>query len=72
MIAAAATPDVTAVVTWNTLVSEILAMPGTTKVFDSSQIPMEITDMTLVKPRRSRKIPSSARRWWARGTRPWP
>ena len=48
MIAAAATPDVTAVVTWNPLVSEILAMPGTTKVFDSSQIPMEITDMTLV------------------------
>lgn len=48
MIAAAATPEVTAVVTWNPLVSEVLAMPGTTKVFDSSAIPMEITDLTLV------------------------
>ncbi|BCJ92319.1 ABC transporter substrate-binding protein [Terrihabitans soli] len=48
MIAAASTPDVTAVVTWNPLVAEIATMPGMSKVFDSSKIPMEITDITLV------------------------
>ncbi|MDX6804903.1 putative urea ABC transporter substrate-binding protein [Terrihabitans rhizophilus] len=48
MIAVASTPDVTAVVTWNPLVSEIKALPGMTAVFDSSKIPMEIIDMLLV------------------------
>ena len=37
MVAAYGTSDVTAVVTWNPLVSEILAMPGAGKVFNSSQ-----------------------------------
>ena len=45
MVAAANTADVTSVVTWNPIVSEILAQPGTTKVFDSSKIPGEIIDM---------------------------
>ena len=36
MIAAYATPDVTSVVTWNPLLSEIEAQPNATKVFDSS------------------------------------
>jgi NitT/TauT family transport system substrate-binding protein len=36
------------VVTWNPLVSEILAMPGSHKVFDSSQIPGEIIDLMVV------------------------
>lgn len=48
MIAAYQTADVTSVVTWNPLVEEILAMPGATKVFDSSDIPGEIMDMTVV------------------------
>ncbi len=48
MVAAYTTPDVTAVVTWNPLLSEILAMPNSTKVFDSSQIPGEIIDLMVV------------------------
>ena len=48
MVAAYGTSDVTSVVTWNPLVSEIVAMPGAHKVFDSSQIPGEIIDMMVV------------------------
>lgn len=47
MVAAWNTSDVTAVVTWNPLVAEILAMPGAHKVFDSSKIPGEIMDLTV-------------------------
>ena len=47
MIAAFKTPDVSAVVTWNPLVSEILGIPGAHKVFDSSQIPGEIMDLMV-------------------------
>lgn len=48
MIAAYATDDVTSVVTWNPLLSEIAAMPGSTQVFDSSNIPGEIIDAMMV------------------------
>ena len=48
LVAAFGAGGVTAVVTWNPLVSEILAMPGTHKVFDSSQIPGEIIDLMVV------------------------
>jgi len=48
MVAAYTTRDVSAVVTWNPLVSEILAMPNSNKVFDSSQIPGEIIDLMVV------------------------
>lgn len=48
MVAAYATPDVTAVVTWNPLLSEILSMPDSHKVFDSSQIPGEIIDLLVI------------------------
>lgn len=48
MVSVAASEDVTALVTWNPLLSEILAMPGTKKVFDSSQIPGEIIDLMVV------------------------
>lgn len=48
MVAAYSTPDVTAVVTWNPLLSEITAMSGANKVFDSSQIPGEIIDLMVV------------------------
>jgi len=48
MVAAYGTGDVTAVVTWNPLLSEIDAMPGAEKVFDSSQTPGEIIDIMMV------------------------
>ena len=49
MVAAYTTNDVTSVVTWNPLVSEILGLPNANKVFDSSQIPGEIIDALFVK-----------------------
>ncbi|WP_425091148.1 putative urea ABC transporter substrate-binding protein [Tropicimonas sp. S265A] len=48
MIAAFATDDVEAVVTWNPLVSAILEEPGANKLFDSSDIPGEIIDLMVV------------------------
>ncbi|OBZ96746.1 lipid kinase [Pararhizobium polonicum] len=47
MVAAYKTADVTAVVTWNPLVSTILEDPTAKKVFDSSQIPGEIIDLMV-------------------------
>jgi len=48
MVAAFATGDVQAVVTWNPLVSTILEDPAATKLFDSSNIPGEIIDLMVV------------------------
>jgi NitT/TauT family transport system substrate-binding protein len=48
LVAAFTTKDVTAVTTWNPLLSEITAMPNTKKVFDSSMIPGEIIDLLVV------------------------
>jgi len=48
MIAAYATPDVGAVVTWNPLVAVIDAEPDSTILFDSSDIPGEIIDLLVV------------------------
>ncbi|MGB5444770.1 MAG: putative urea ABC transporter substrate-binding protein [Psychromonas sp.] len=48
LVAAFTTEDVTAVTTWNPLLSEITAMPNTKKVFDSSMIPGEIIDLLVV------------------------
>jgi NitT/TauT family transport system substrate-binding protein len=48
MIAAYATSDVQAVVTWNPLVSAILDGPDATKLFDSADIPGEIIDLMVV------------------------
>jgi NitT/TauT family transport system substrate-binding protein len=48
MIAAFATDDVQAVVTWNPLVSTILEDPKAKKLFDSSDIPGEIIDLMVV------------------------
>lgn len=47
MVAAYKTPDVTAVVTWNPLVSAIQEDKTAKKVFDSSQIPGEIIDLMV-------------------------
>jgi NitT/TauT family transport system substrate-binding protein len=43
-----AAPDVEHVVTWNPLLAEVAAMPGSTQLFDSSSIPGEIIDMLVV------------------------
>lgn len=48
LVAAYKTPAVTAVVTWNPLLSEIAAAPKSTKVFDSSKTPGEIIDVMMV------------------------
>jgi len=48
MIAAFATDDVQAVVTWNPLVSTIMEDPNANMLFDSSDIPGEIIDMMVV------------------------
>ncbi len=47
MVGAFQTADVTAMVTWNPMVSAIVALPDAHKVFDSSQIPGEIIDMMV-------------------------
>lgn len=57
MVAAYTTKDVTAVTTWNPLVSEILAMPGANKVFDSAQIPGEIIDTLIVNTKTLKESP---------------
>ncbi|MGK0446077.1 MAG: NitT/TauT family transport system substrate-binding protein [Bermanella sp.] len=48
LVSAYTTTDVTAVATWNPLVSEILNMPKSNNVFDSSKIPGEIIDTLIV------------------------
>lgn len=48
MVAAYTSDDVTAVVTWNPLLSEIAAMPNSYKVGDSANIPGEIIDLMVV------------------------
>ncbi|MEN0106352.1 MAG: putative urea ABC transporter substrate-binding protein [Pseudomonas sp.] len=42
------TSEVNSVVTWNPMLAEIKALPDTTEVFNSSQIPGEIMDMMVV------------------------
>lgn len=48
LVAAYQTDDVTAVATWNPLLSTLTAQPGANKVFNSSQIPGEIIDLMVV------------------------
>ncbi len=48
MVAVYGTDDVTAVATWNPLLSEITSMPDSHLVFDSSQIPGEIIDLLVI------------------------
>lgn len=49
IVAAFGVPSTTAVVTWNPLLSEVVAMPGASLVFDSSAIPGEILDTLVVR-----------------------
>ena len=48
IVAAFATPAVTATVTWKPQLSEVMGRPGSTLVFDSSKIPGEILDLMVV------------------------
>ncbi|GBE09043.1 MAG TPA: lipid kinase [Gammaproteobacteria bacterium] len=57
MVAVYTTSSVTAVTTWNPLVSEILAMPNSYKVFDSSKIPGEIIDLLVVNTKTLKENP---------------
>lgn len=57
LVSAYTTSDVTAVATWNPLVSEILSMPKSNKVFDSSQIPGEIIDTLIVNTKTLKENP---------------
>jgi NitT/TauT family transport system substrate-binding protein len=58
MVAVYGTKGVTAVTTWNPLVSEILKQPMSTKVFDSSQIPGEIMDLMVINTATLKKNPA--------------
>jgi len=57
MVAVYGTNSVTAVTTWNPLLSEITAMPKSHLVFDSSQIPGEIIDLLVVNTETLKKYP---------------
>jgi len=48
IISAYSTSSVQAAATWNPMLAEIKAQPGSTEVFDSSKIPGEILDMMVV------------------------
>jgi NitT/TauT family transport system substrate-binding protein len=48
IVGAFAAKDSTAVVTWKPQLAEVVAMPNTSSVFDSSRIPGEIIDMMVV------------------------
>jgi NitT/TauT family transport system substrate-binding protein len=61
MAAAYKTPEVTAVVTWNPIVSEILQSPDAKKVFDSSQIPGEIMDLMVANTQVVKDNPNFAK-----------
>ncbi|HEX7764795.1 MAG TPA: putative urea ABC transporter substrate-binding protein [Cellvibrio sp.] len=58
MVAVYGTKGVTAITTWNPLLSEVLAHPNSTKVFDSSQIPGEIMDLMVVNTATLQKNPA--------------
>lgn len=58
MVAVYGTKDVTAVTTWNPLLSEILSQPNSSKVFDSSQIPGEIMDLLIINTDTLKKNPA--------------
>jgi len=57
LVSAFNTADVTAVVTWNPLLSEILALPNTHAVFDSAKIPGEIIDLMVVNTKTLQENP---------------
>ena len=61
IVAAFGTSDVTALVTWNPQVSEILKSRNAQKVFDSSQIPGQIQDLMVVNTQTLKDNPALAK-----------
>jgi NitT/TauT family transport system substrate-binding protein len=61
IVAAYAAPAVTATVTWKPQLSEVLATPGSTLVFDSSRIPGEILDLMVVNSKVLKENPKLGR-----------
>jgi NitT/TauT family transport system substrate-binding protein len=61
VVAAFATPDVTAMVTWNPQLSQVKASKGATEVFDSSKIPGEIIDLMVVNTATLKDNPNLAK-----------
>jgi NitT/TauT family transport system substrate-binding protein len=58
IVAAYATPAVSAVVTWKPLLSEVLASKDSSLVFDSSRTPGEILDLMVVNTKVLKDNPS--------------
>ena len=48
IVSAYQTKDVTSVVTWNPLLDEVAALPGSNRIYESSQVPGHIKDLTVV------------------------
>lgn len=61
MAAAYKAPDVTAVVTWNPIVQQIMQEPSARNVFNSSQIPGEIMDLAVVNSKTLHDNPDFAK-----------
>ena len=61
IVAAYATPAVTATVTWKPQLSEVMSRPGSTLVFDSSKIPGEILDLMVVNSKTLKDNPRLGR-----------
>src|SRR6202140_899489 len=61
IVAAAKSPDTTAVVTWNPQLLEVKADPGATLVFDSSKIPGEIEDLLVINTETLKDNPNLAK-----------
>jgi NitT/TauT family transport system substrate-binding protein len=61
IVAAWATPAVGATVTWKPQLSEVLARPGSSLVFDSSKIPGEILDLMVVNTKVLKDSPKLGR-----------
>jgi NitT/TauT family transport system substrate-binding protein len=61
IVAAAKSPDTTAVVTWNPQLLEMKSDPGATLVFDSSKIPGEIEDLLVVNTETLKDNPDFAK-----------
>jgi NitT/TauT family transport system substrate-binding protein len=61
IVAASATPGVTAVVTWKPLLTEIIERPNTSLVFDSSKTPGEILDLMVVNSKVLKDNPNLGR-----------
>ena len=68
LVSAFQTDDVRHVATWNPLLSEVEAYPGATKLFDSSQIPGHIKDLTIVNTETLRDNPALGKALVGAGT----